>query len=713
MKTPPFLLGAALIFWGWQSSLLIPGILMGFILESARFVSLRWDMTETDFRRAANFCTLLAFAMVIYAFANNEEGDSIMDLFHGAQAFHNATVTTARTATSFLRWLPLIFFLIVGMQIFSTGETMPLTSISPLLRRQRQRQLKQGIPLLPVRQLNLTYPYFIVCLFAAGIHPNEGDPTFFWGEAVLLIWALLPFRSRRFGIFGWALAIVAAIGIGLAGQTGIRAMHGVFQMLDARLIARLFQQRTDPAQAVTSIGDIGELKLSGKIVIRLWPKDGESAPSYLREASYRSYNASRETWFSGTTRNEFLNVVSETNQTTWLLLPSKTNTASVKIAAYLTGRSMQSGNPVGLLPLPTGSGRLENLHAYLLQKNPEGAVMAEGPGLVIFDALYGTGMTADAPPEIEFSKTNRDLFVPTNEIPAVQSVIAEMKFNGHETESEKLAKVYGFFTDKFQYSLWQGKDKISPTNTPLTQFLLYSRSGHCEYFATATVLLLRELGIPARYAVGYLAHEHSYGSYIVRERDAHAWCIYWDEKSKIWKNFDTTPASWIETEAKRASVWQRLSDVFSWIKFEFAKFRWSQGNIRQYIVLALIPVLLYLLYQIIFRHGKKRRQLKQNKTDEIFSWPGLDSEFYQLEKRLAQRGLLRQSGEPLSDWLERALADALLADLRAPLEELLRLHYRHRFDPRGLNANEREQLTRQAKACIEKLSQRPQKIVTA
>jgi transglutaminase-like putative cysteine protease len=45
--------------------------------------------------------------------------------------------------------------------------------------------------------------------------------------------------------------------------------------------------------------------------------------------------------------------------------------------------------------------------------------------------------------------------------------------------------------------------------TPLARFLLRTRSGHCEYFATATVLLLRQLGIPARYAVGYAVHEAS------------------------------------------------------------------------------------------------------------------------------------------------------------------------------------------------------------
>ena len=100
--------------------------------------------------------------------------------------------------------------------------------------------------------------------------------------------------------------------------------------------------------------------------------------------------------------------------------------------------------------------------------------------------------------------------------------------------------------DKFSYSTWQGLEKLASTNeTPLSRFLLRTRSGHCEYFATATVLLLRQLGIPARYAVGYAVHEASGRQYVVRQRDAHAWCLVWNPTSETWQDFDTTPASWV------------------------------------------------------------------------------------------------------------------------------------------------------------------------
>jgi len=78
----------------------------------------------------------------------------------------------------------------------------------------------------------------------------------------------------------------------------------------------------------------------------------------------------------------------------------------------------------------------------------------------------------------------------------------------------------------------------------------------------------------------------------------------------------------------------------------------------------------------------------------------LDSEFYQVEQKLRQRGAMRQPGELLSTWLLRASADPALADMRSRLQELLHLHYRYRFDPEGLSQPDRETLRRMADGCL-------------
>src|SRR5207253_2703424 len=102
--------------------------------------------------------------------------------------------------------------------------------------------------------------------------------------------------------------------------------------------------------------------------------------------------------------------------------------------------------------------------------------------------------------------------------------------------------------------------------------------GHCEYFATATVLLLRQAGVPARYVVGYSAQEFSTleGAFIVRNRHAHAWAQAL--VAGRWVVVDTTPSNWAEQEeqAARASF-GAVMDVFSWA-WESVQRLWAASN---------------------------------------------------------------------------------------------------------------------------------------
>ena len=215
-------------------------------------------------------------------------------------------------------------------------------------------------------------------------------------------------------------------------------------------------------------------------------------------------------------------------------------------------------------------------------------------------------------------------------------------------------------------------------------------------------MLLRQLRIPARYAVGYAVHEASGNKYVVRQRDAHAWCLVWNETARTWQDFDTTPASWVKAEGDRASPMQALSDFWSWVMFEFSKFRWGQTHLRQYILWALAPIMALLLYQIIFRSRRRQHARAQGASGTV-AWPGRDSEFYQIERRMLARGAARRPSEPLTAWLLRVLDDPALADVQSQLRELLRLHYRYRFDPQGLTPSDREALSRDAKLCLARI----------
>ncbi len=699
MKTPPLLLFAALLFWGWLSDLLLVGAVMGALLEITRLTTFRWELDDTDFNRIWSFCVVLNLVLIGYVFTNNDAG-GINGMFHG-KTLATAANSGVLTAIRFLRWLPMTTFPFIFAQAFNERPSVPLTAVSLVLRWRR----RHGDRAFAGRYLDISHSYFFVCLFSAGVHTNNGGQIYFWGLFVLLAWALWFVRSPRFGIIPWLLALSAMLAIGFGEMAGLNRAQGIIQNFNAQLISYFISQRTDPLQSMTSMGRIGLLKLSAKIVIRLEPRQPGDAPAYLREASYRNYATQKMTWFAGGGTKDFEPLTVEQDDTTWNLLPGKKAASRVNIACYLNGWSRELAAPEGVLPLPGGCARLENVPPYMILKaNQNGAVLAAGRGLLMFDAAFGRGASLDSPPDVD-TTNHYDLSVPTNEIPALQQVISEMQIPADANELERRRRIEQFFANHFTYSIWQGTDKLAtPSTTPLTKFLLTSRSGHCEYFASATVLLLRQLHIPARYAVGYSVHEPRGSGFVVRERDAHAWCLAWNRTTKTWEDFDTTPGSWIKVEGARTAGEEWLADLKSWITFQFAKFRWRQANLQQYIFWSLIPVLVVLLYFILFRRrGKLRRDVK-NKNLPGAPWPGLDSEFYQLEKKLAARGAPRQPGEPMADWLERALAEPLLNDLRSPVRELLRLHNAHRFDPSGLSAEKRQQLKLEVTACLEKIS---------
>jgi transglutaminase-like putative cysteine protease len=69
------------------------------------------------------------------------------------------------------------------------------------------------------------------------------------------------------------------------------------------------------------------------------------------------------------------------------------------------------------------------------------------------------------------------------------------------------------------------------------------KKGYCEYFATAMTMMLRTMGIPARYVLGYLpGQQQEDGSWRVDRGAAHAWVeVYFPRYG--WVEFDPTPGN--------------------------------------------------------------------------------------------------------------------------------------------------------------------------
>ncbi|MEP7003964.1 MAG: transglutaminaseTgpA domain-containing protein [Chloroflexota bacterium] len=82
-----------------------------------------------------------------------------------------------------------------------------------------------------------------------------------------------------------------------------------------------------------------------------------------------------------------------------------------------------------------------------------------------------------------------------------------------------------------------------PGRDPVDYFLFDLKEDFCEYFASSMVVLLRELGVPARVVEGYTAGtlDPNTGKFVVKELDAHAWVeAYFPTYG--WIEFEPTPS---------------------------------------------------------------------------------------------------------------------------------------------------------------------------
>lgn len=173
-----------------------------------------------------------------------------------------------------------------------------------------------------------------------------------------------------------------------------------------------------------------------------------------------------------------------------------------------------------------------------------------------------------APQQLRKDSANypREILSTYLQLPDMDSRIAELArtITAHDaTPYDRAADLERYFHTNFRYTL-----DLSDMNKPdpLAYFLFTKRAGHCEYFASAMVVMLRTLGIPARYVTGFLPGEFNdlANDYIIRASDAHSWVeVYFPQYG--WITFDPTPPG----EAKPNSLFSRAAMYWDWFQFSW------------------------------------------------------------------------------------------------------------------------------------------------
>lgn len=648
MNTPPLLIAAAILFWGWRGEHLALAALLAVAIEGARLVAGRLELAEAQQFRVADLSTGLAIAAGV--------------AFVATTGFPGAVVL-------FFHWLPVLLLPLALMQAWGAEREIALQVLFWSMRR---------VPLRERSAVNLGYPYLLLWLLAASAAPDQG-PGFDVGLALLVAWALWPLRPRRRAMATWAALVVVAACLGFGASLGLRSLQLWLETHAPEWIAG-GGTKVNPYLATTDIGRLGELKQSDAIVLRVRADGPVRTPLLLHRASYVEYTG--RDWIAR--GGSFETIAPIEGGRRWRIAPGE-----VQERLSVNERA-PDGNPV--LSLAAGAVEVDSPQLAALKGNPLGAFQGSADaGYVSYRmAVAADHAAAGSEP------TAADLRVPDRERAAIARVAQQWRLVGRDAPAV-VAELRRRFLADFGYTTFQ--QAAARGATPLADFLERTRSGHCEHFASAATLLLREAGVPARYATGYSVQEWSEleRAWIARERHAHAWVRAW--VGGRWIDVDPTPPTWLALEAMERPAWSRVADAWSWLRYRVSRWAGEAGAAeRAWLVgLPLALVLLLLAWRLSRLWRRPGAPAPADPVARV-AGPYDDSPFLPVARHLEALGSPRRAQETTREWAAR-----LAARWPGHAEELLRLaelHARARFDPRAMPLEEREAFADRARRWV-------------
>lgn len=280
-----------------------------------------------------------------------------------------------------------------------------------------------------------------------------------------------------------------------------------------------------------------------------------------------------------------------------------------------------------------------------------------------------------APPQM--NEMQRDFFtrLPADSNPQTRALAASWR-NQNLVDEQIVARALALFNREFTYTLQPpllGEHSVD-------EFLLVSKRGFCEHFASSFSFLLRAAGIPARVVVGYQGGRwNPVENYLlVSQSDAHAWTEVWID-GKGWQMIDPTAAvapNRIEQGMNEAlgesdqeliaNAWQSSQLLYQLqLRWDAANYTWQRwvlnydtdaqegllsrllgGSEPWRITLWLIG--LGLVGAALFAWAL----LRNNQSTELRPETRAVKK---LEHKLTQLGYQRKAGETLRDFIQRVL----------------------------------------------------------
>lgn len=179
--------------------------------------------------------------------------------------------------------------------------------------------------------------------------------------------------------------------------------------------------------------------------------------------------------------------------------------------------------------------------------------------------------------------------------------LADEITEGCYSDFEKANAIRNYFLSG-DYSYQLG---FRASGSDIETFIFEDKTGICVDYATATVLLARAAGLPARYTTGFLMTEPmSDGYYAVRDKHGHAWAeIYISGYG--WMTFDSTPAS-DEIDDGTGGTEQNIDPMETmWLVFILS----AIGVLLAILIIVFLPTIREGIFRIIFSLSKGEKKI--------------------------------------------------------------------------------------------------------
>jgi hypothetical protein len=339
------------------------------------------------------------------------------------------------------------------------------------------------------------------------------------------------------------LSLVALAGGALAAVPlffALPRLHGPFVTapfrVDDALATALSADRVD-------LESFGAAKRSDRVVLRLTsrPDIARDAPLRLREAVFTEYQDG--SWIRNPWREPRRGDGTRPGSGGGFVYGVGENASREPVTWVVTADLYVFGQGFLFLPYGTSAVRVERGR---VTEVPDGVVqVASRRGPVRYEAQVRR-VPARGPGESAISPAD----VPTE----IQQYAIRLTSDLIDPYAI-YKRIEDHFTRDFVYTL----DPPKAQGDPLVHFLLRSKAGHCEYFASAAAMMLTARGIRARLVTGSFGGEEGLfsSSIVVRAENLHAW-VEADFGGGRFQVVDPTPAAGIPPALSTFSLLSRL-----------------------------------------------------------------------------------------------------------------------------------------------------------